>query len=169
MTRPISALCVLVALALALAACGGGGDDSSTEATSSPKTEAAASSEIGAARVYRANTGEFQEILFDENGYTLYRFDKDKGSTPTCYGACAKQWPPLLTEGQPLAFAVIPKKLGTTKRNDGTTQATYFGYPLYTFVGDKKYPTGQVHGNGVEAFGGTWHAIRKNGENAEPR
>ncbi|MDQ2629723.1 MAG: hypothetical protein M3Y75_01930 [Actinomycetota bacterium] len=170
MNRIISALCVIALLALGLAACGGS-DDSTTETTpakeSSEKTAGGGKEEasgIGPTKVFRANTDEYEEILFDEFGYTLYRFSKDKDSKSTCYGACAKQWPPLLTEGQPKAYAVIPEKLGTTQRRDGTTQVTYFGHPLYTFTGDKKYPTGRVHGHDVEAFGGKWYSLHKNGE-----
>lgn len=174
MNRVTAVPCLILMLAFALAACGGG-DDSSTgspAAQEKPREargdgERTVSNGGDAAKVYRANTGEFEEILFDEFGYTLYRFDRDKGSRPTCYGACAKQWPPLLTEGQPKAYAVIPEKLGTTKRRDGTTQVTYFGHPLYGFVGDKKHVTGQVHGHDVEAFGGTWYSIHKNGQDLE--
>lgn len=171
MNRVISAVCLIAILALGLAACGGGDDSTAENASATERGEKAAGEDKekaasggGPAKVYRANTGEYEEILFDEFGYTLYRFDKDKGSKSTCYGACAKQWPPLLTEGQPKAYAVIPEKLGTTRRRDGSTQVTYFGHPLYGFVGDKNYPTGQVRGHDVKAFGGEWYAIHKYGE-----
>lgn len=165
---------MLVMLAIALTGCGGG--DSTTasgnesagdESASTNDGETISNSGGGPAKVFRADTAKYNEILFDEQGYTLYRFDKDKGSESTCYGACAKKWPPLLTEGQPVAYAVIPSKLGTTERKDGTTQATYFGHPLYSYVGDQGKATGEVTGNGVEAFGGTWHAIHKNGQDLE--
>lgn len=167
MNRTIYALCLLV-MVVALAGCGGG-DDSTTEGayggSGGDETSASSSDDEGsgkATRVFRADAGGYEEILFDEGGYALYRFSKDKGSKSTCYGACAKKWPPLLTEGQPVAFAVIPSKLGMTERKDGTTQATYFGYPLYTFVGDKV--EGEVSGNGVKAFGGTWHSLHRDGK-----
>jgi predicted lipoprotein with Yx(FWY)xxD motif len=162
-------------LAFGLAACGG--DDSSSTDTGSSAAEASAQDGSGGAGdnsapagVYRADTEKFQELLFDEFGYTLYRFDKDKGSTSTCYGACAKEWPPLLTEGKPVAYAVIPSKLGTTERKDGTTQVTYFGHPLYNYVGDqeKGNATGEVLGQGVKSFGGTWYAIHRNGKDLNP-
>jgi len=41
---------------------------------------------------------------------------------------------------------------------------TYFGHPLYTFVGDKV--TGDANGHEVEAFGGTWYALKANGQDA---
>lgn len=171
MNRTIYALCLLVTLALALAGCGEGDDGTTETLPSRDGGKKPASSDGGGgggpAKVFRADTAEFEEILFDENGYTLYRFDKDKGSTSTCYGACAKQWPPLLTEGQPVAYAVIPSKLGTTERKDGTTQVTYFGYPLYTYVGDLGKVTGKVTGHDVEAFGGEWYAIHKNGQDLD--
>lgn len=175
MNRTIYALCLLVTLAIVLAGCGGGGDATTAGATTSgggdddEKSASGSNGEAGdsPAKVYRADTSEFKQILFDEQGYTLYRFDKDKGSKSTCYDACAEKWPPLLTEGQPVAYAVIPSKLGATERKDGTTQVTYFGHPLYNYIGDEGRVTGKVTGNGVEAFGGTWHALHKNGEDLE--
>lgn len=170
MNRTTYALCLLVLLALAIAGCGGGDDGPSEGAYGLNGTDQKSASEsdgesgIGPVKVFRADTAEFKQILFTEDGHTLYRFDRDKGSESTCYGACAKQWPPLLTEGQPIAYAVIPSKLGTTERKDGTTQATYFGHPLYSYVGDQGKTSGTVTGNGVKAFGGTWHALHKNGQ-----
>jgi hypothetical protein len=49
-------------------------------------------------------------------------------------------------------------RLGTLVRPGGVLQATYDGHPLYTFAGD--FDSGDVGGNGVVQFGGTWHAVR---------
>ena len=46
--------------------------------------------------------------------------------------------------------------LGTTKRADGRLQVTYNHHPLYTFVKDTK---AGPNGEGVSAFGATWHAV----------
>lgn len=170
MNRVMAALCAIVVLALALSGCGGN-DDSSAETVPSQETENAgekmSSSSGGPTKVFRADTETLKAVVFDEFGYALYRFTKDEGPTSTCYGACAKQWPPLLTEGTPIAYAVIPQELGTTKRKDGTTQVTYFGHPLYGFVGNMKYPTGKTPGHGVEAFGGTWYALHRTGQDVK--
>jgi hypothetical protein len=44
---------------------------------------------------------------------------------------------------------------------------TYNHHPLYTFVKDKK--AGQTNGEGVNAFGGAWHAISPTGTKVEPK
>ncbi|HEX5224861.1 MAG TPA: hypothetical protein VFW29_07010, partial [Solirubrobacteraceae bacterium] len=46
--------------------------------------------------------------------------------------------------------------LGTVKRPDGTTQVTYAGTPLYTFVQDQH--AGETKGQGVRDVG-TWTAV----------
>lgn len=167
--RIVATLGAIAVLALLLGGCGD--DDGSAETAPPQKTESGreetTSSADGPTKVFRADTETLQAVVFDEFGYALYRFSGDKGSTSTCYGACAKQWPPLLTEGTPIAYAVIPQKLGTTERKDGTTQVTYFGHPLYGFVGNEKFPTGKVPGNGIEAFGGTWHAMHRTGQDVK--
>jgi len=72
-------------------------------------------------------------------------------------------WPPLLTEGNPQAQGAAQRSmLGTTKRNDGTLQVTYNGWPLYTFVGDKA--PGEANGNDFSQFGAQWYALMPNGE-----
>ena len=50
---------------------------------------------------------------------------------------------------------------GTIKRADGSTQATYNGHPLYTYVGDSA--PGQAHGNTLNLNGGLWHEVTASG------
>src|SRR4051794_15688569 len=77
------------------------------------------------------------KILVNSKGATLYLFMKDKKGKSACSGACAKAWPPLLTKGRPkVSGGAASAKLGTTRRADGTTQVTYNGHPVYTFVMD---------------------------------
>ena len=102
-------------------------------------------------------------ILVDSKGITLYDFVKDKGTTSACYGACAALWPPLTTQGKPIAGrGVRASLLGTTKRKDGKLEVTYGGHPLYYFVTDRK--PGQTTGQGVNQFGGPWWVISAAGK-----
>jgi predicted lipoprotein with Yx(FWY)xxD motif len=105
-------------------------------------------------------------LIYDLSAHTLYVFDKDKGSTSTCYGACARTWQPALAEGETRAGGVaVASKVGTTKRRDGTVQLTYAGHPLYRYFRDRQ---SDLKGQGLESFGGEWHAIRPNGELLQP-
>lgn len=117
--------------------------------------------------IFGAKGVEVGRILYDISGHTLYTFDKDIGTRSKCYGACAKAWPPALTEGKPRAEGLaLPGEVGTTKRNDGAIQMTYAGHPLYTHVGDEQIEVANG-GHGLHAFGGVWHGIRPNGEMTE--
>jgi predicted lipoprotein with Yx(FWY)xxD motif len=105
-------------------------------------------------------------VLVNSKGYTLYLFEKDESDESYCNGACAQVWPAVTTQGEPQASgAVDASKLGTVKREDGTTQVTYAGHPLYTYVKDTK--PGQANGNEVDSFGAEWYALQPNGEKAE--
>jgi predicted lipoprotein with Yx(FWY)xxD motif len=176
--RRLTALCLIVLSAWAIAGCGDDGAATSAENTGAPSsstngntTAQSGEEESSNGRdgkvtvVFRAETATLGRILFDENGYTLYRFSKDKGTTSSCYGACAEKWPPLATEGQLKARKVKFKELGVTKRKDGSLQVTYFGHPLYGFVGDEQ--TGEASGNGAHAFGGEWRAMHPSGKDVE--
>jgi predicted lipoprotein with Yx(FWY)xxD motif len=160
-------LCLLAVVATTAVACGSGSEASSTASTATTKAQESRPVESRPVRteVRRADAAEVGLILFDKNGFTLYSFDRDKGMTSTCYGACAERWPPLLTKGKPIARAIYHTKIGTTKRRDGAIQVTYAGHPLYSFTGDSA--TGDTNGNGLEAFGGEWHALHPSGEDAE--
>ena len=143
----------LVAL-LAVAACGGG---STSTASGSPSASAVATASVSV-----ASNAKLGQILVDGNGRTLYLFQADKGSSSTCYGACATYWPPLLTGGAPVAGAgVNATLLGTTKRNDGTTEVTYAGHPLYYVVTD--HNPGDATGQDVNNFGAPWYVLGPDG------
>ena len=104
-----------------------------------------------------SHSSRFGTILFDKRGFVLYAFTSDKKSKSTCYGACAKAWPPYLVKGP----APKGKLLGTTRRANGTRQVTYAGWPLYYYVGDTE--PRQILCQNVVEYGGTWLVIRPSG------
>jgi predicted lipoprotein with Yx(FWY)xxD motif len=94
-------------------------------------------------------------FLVDSNGMTLYIYTRDTPGKSNCYGGCATNWPPLLTNGSPTAgTGVTASMLGTTTRADGTLQVTYNGWPLYYFINDKA--AGDTTGEGVQSV---WYVM----------
>ncbi|HEV7965112.1 MAG TPA: hypothetical protein VGP57_21390 [Actinoplanes sp.] len=95
------------------------------------------------------------QVVVDDGGWVLYRFDKDTANPPAsnCKDKCAQVWPPLLSsDGNiPQLDGVDQTLVGTVKRADGGTQITLSGWPLYRYVGDKT--PGKWTG---QAVGGTW-------------
>jgi predicted lipoprotein with Yx(FWY)xxD motif len=97
-------------------------------------------------------------ILVDSHGRTLYIWAHDKRRRSTCYGKCARAWPPLVTRGKPKAvMGARSVLLGTSLRRDGRRQLTYRGHPLYYFSLDRK--AGQIVGAGLSAFGGRFDPV----------
>ncbi len=145
---------ILFVAALAAAACGSSPTTSSSPAPVTPAT---------AATVAVADNSKLGKILVDGSGRTLYLFQADKGMSSTCYGQCATYWPPLLTNGAPLAGAgVNASLLGTATRTDGTVEVTYGGHPLYYVVTD--HNPGDVTGQGVNNFGALWNVVAPEGK-----
>jgi predicted lipoprotein with Yx(FWY)xxD motif len=95
-------------------------------------------------------------VLATSTGRTIYWYSGDsKGSgKSTCIGSCLAAWPAVT--GAPVAApgVQLAGKLGTITRPGGVVQATYNGYPLYTYAQDMA--PGQTTGNGVT---GAWHVI----------
>ena len=152
-----TSLAILLALPLAVLALAGCGGSSNNSAPAPPKTENGKAATIGV-----ANEG-LGTILVNSQGRTLYLFRKDTGTTSTCTGACAANWPPLLENGTPaIGSGAIASMLGTTTRADGKKQITYNGHPLYTFVKDTK--SGDTNGQGLNFFGGLWYAVSPAGD-----
>lgn len=180
----------LLVVALVIAGCGssggssggayGSGGEESTSTTSSSsggrygnqgaasKTSEAASTAGGeAVAVSVGSAAGVGQVLVDSKGMTLYYFQKDKkGSGKSkCEGECASFWPPLTTGAEAEAMSgVNASMLGTIERPDGTTQVTYAGWPLYTFVEDKK--PGEDNGTDSKAFGASWYPLHPNGQKA---
>ena len=94
-------------------------------------------------------------VLTNAEGLTVYSFAPDTPSMSNCNGSCAAYWPPLT--GAPRAGPGVTGRLGTITRPGGTTQATYDGHPLYTYVGDTQ--PGQANGNNLNLNGGLWHEV----------
>jgi len=94
-------------------------------------------------------------LLTNAKGLTLYWFAPDTSSKSVCYGSCAAYWPPVT--GDPSAGPGVTGTLGTISRTDGTTQATYDGHPLYTYIGDSA--PGTASGNNINLNGGLWHDL----------
>ena len=64
-------------------------------------------------------------IVVDSRGRTLYMWSHDRRAKSSCFGACAKSWPPLVTRGKPRAtMGARSALLGTTMRKDGKRQVT---------------------------------------------
>ena len=152
--RRIRAVVALSAAALLLlAACG---DDNDEPSTAGATTTAAAATN---ATVQLGDTS-LGKVLVDADGMTLYVFAKDTDGKSSCTGACAEKWPALTATGEPTAGKGIDEDdLGTTARDDGKTQVTYYDKPLYHFSGDSA--AGDTKGQGV---GGVWSAVKADGE-----
>jgi predicted lipoprotein with Yx(FWY)xxD motif len=168
--RSIGIAAALIAM-LAVAGCGSSSDSSSSGGAygggngGTTKPASTAASTGGAAVVSVSTVPKVGQIVVDSKGFTLYDFHKDKGTTSSCYGGCAKIWPPMTTEGAPTAKGgAMASKLGTTKRSDGTEQVTYAGHPLYTYTADTK--PGEANGNDFSSYGAQWYALKPNGEEA---
>lgn len=111
--------------------------------------------------VITTGDSEFGSMLFDDKGQAIYIWEVENSTTAKCYGDCAKEWPPVLTNGAPIASASVNSGLlGTTKRTDGTTQVTYNGHPLYYYAHEK---AGEVKCHNISTHGGLWWVIQPSG------
>jgi predicted lipoprotein with Yx(FWY)xxD motif len=147
----------LAAIALTIAACGSSGSGGSGGSSSTPTSGSASSTAV----VNSAKIGS-ATVLTNAKGFTLYWFAPDTSTTSNCNGSCASFWPPL--KGPVTAGSGVTGTLGTITRSDGSTQATYNGHPLYTFVQDTA--PGQDKGNGKNLSGGVWHDATVSGSAA---
>lgn len=114
----------------------------------------------------RITTGDspFGTMLFDAKDQAIYIWELEPSAEPTCYGDCAVKWPPVLTEGRPVAQGEVRKGLlGTTERRDGSVQVTYNDHPLYYYVDE---PPGAVECHNISTHGGLWWVIQPDGDRA---
>ena len=157
MKRTVTLAVAPIAAAVAIAGCGGGSGRASSSATAPKPASGNTGTEL------TLTQGKAGSYLSDSKGRALYLFEADKGTTSTCYSACASIWPPLTTTGavKP-GVGVSAGLLGTTKRTDGTTEVTYKGHPLYYYAGDSG--PGQISGQGLNQFGAKWSLLAATGD-----
>ncbi|MFD4501367.1 hypothetical protein [Streptomyces sp. NPDC058457] len=139
----------------------------SAPATSAPATSAPAADSSTAntqpattAAVLTRTAQGLGNIVTDDKGLTLYRYDKDEPNPSkwTCSGACTKTWLPVIVPESVQTSGVEKSLLGTVHRN-GETQLTLAGWPLYRYVGDTA--AGQTNGQGKD---GEWYAVTPAGQ-----
>jgi len=141
------ALVILVALAATLAVGTNGAEATNTSTPAHAKLI--------------LHKSEFGKVIFDSNGNVVYMFGRDKTATSTCYGICAKAWPPLLTKSTPsVGTGLNANLLGTTKRKDGSLQVTYNHHPLYFYSADMH---GKIMCQHAVMHGGIWLVLKANG------
>jgi predicted lipoprotein with Yx(FWY)xxD motif len=170
--RPTRTLAIAGALMLALAACGS--DEPAPAAPAGEPTPTAGAggyqepggyggggvTEPGTSGAVQTGETDLGTILVDAQGLTLYMFGADQNGTSTCYDDCAATWPALTVDGKPKAGADVDASLlSTTERDDGTTQVTYAGLPLYHFASDSA--PGDTKGQGI---GDIWFVVSPEGD-----
>ncbi len=108
---------------------------------------------------------EFGTMLFNDKEQAIYIWEVEESSKAECYGDCAEAWPPVLTDGAPVAAGDVNNDLlGTTERSDGNTQVTYNSHPLYYYAHEG---AGEVKCHNISTHGGLWWVIQPNGNRAD--
>ena len=143
---------LLAASAITLAACGG----TSSGTTAGGATDTSGTAPAAGAGLHAATTS-LGRVLVDAQGRTVYLLTADSRGTSTCGADCLSFWPAVAQGHSKLAVPV-----GSTKTPDGTPTATVAGQPVYTFSLD--HQPGDVNGEGVTEFGGTWYAVSPSGQ-----
>jgi predicted lipoprotein with Yx(FWY)xxD motif len=100
-------------------------------------------------------------IVVNSHGRTVYWLSPETTHHLLCTSAtCFGFWPPVTVRSRSVHLVAGPGiqgKLGILRRSNGKLQLTLRGMPLYTFAGDSA--AGEVNGEGIQTFGGTWHAV----------
>ena len=150
----------LAGVALIAAACGSSSPSGTSSPASQPSSSSSAASPAAASgNALKTATIGGIKVVTNAKGFTVYSFAPDTATKSNCNGSCATYWPPV--KGPATAGAGVTGKLGTITRSDGSTQATYNGHPLYTYVSDSA--PGQDKGNGLNLSGGVWHVVPVSG------
>lgn len=145
---------VLLSVPLLAAACGGAASSSGSSSGGSAASSASPTPAPDVKTATATVAGKQETILTDQKGMTLYYYTPDKGGKVTCTGQCAAAWPPLAGpagSSKPAGGQGVTGPLATASNPAGGSVVTYKGWPLYTWVQDKK--PGDTTGQGVK---GVW-------------
>jgi predicted lipoprotein with Yx(FWY)xxD motif len=117
----------------------------------------------GVTKLATAQVEGIGQVITDQNGLTLYRFDRDSSKPPAshCTGDCATTWPSVLSDANLQVQGVDKAMVGKVKRPDGTEQVTVGGWPVYHYAIDTQ--AGEAKGHGLS---GAWFAVNPQGGKA---
>ena len=147
---------VLAVGMLVLAGCG---SDEVPTGSAAGSSSADRSSEAAGAVLTTADS-PLGEIVVDGDGRTVYVFDEDTAGSgeSACTGDCLARWPAVTADSDSPETDGVTGEIGTITRDDGTTQVTLAGMPLYLYAGDSQ--PGDVTG---QAVGGIWWVVGADG------
>jgi predicted lipoprotein with Yx(FWY)xxD motif len=108
-----------------------------------------------------ANSALGKTIVVNPSGRSLYALSPETTRHLLCKSReCLRFWPPLTVPSRATKLreaSGVHGKLGLLRRSNGVLQVTLRGAPLYRYSGD--HAAGDANGEGIESFGGTWHAV----------
>jgi predicted lipoprotein with Yx(FWY)xxD motif len=117
----------------------------------------------GGTRVTSVKTS-LGRVVSNHKGRVMFRFLRDTPNKSHCSAACRTFWPPVKSASKARAGRHISAAhLGRTSKG----QVTYYGHPLYYFVGDP-HP-GKTTGDGKKEFGARWYIVSTHGKAVHPR
>jgi predicted lipoprotein with Yx(FWY)xxD motif len=147
----VTVIAVLATTAAALTAAANGASDR--------KPNAAV--EIGTAKIPKLGT-----VLVNGAGHVLYMFEPDDHAKVVCSATCQKIWPPVVAPKTGVArarYGAEQSLIGSARnRVDGKRIVTYDGWPLYTYVLDKRRH--EDNGQNIALNGGYWWALSPAGK-----
>ena len=107
--------------------------------------------------------GKFGKIMVDSKGMTLYEDENDKPGKPACTGGCLTAWPPVVAPASPTyGPGLKASTFSVVTLADGTKQLAANGFPLYTWMNDKK--PGDATGQGIAGF----YSVQSSGKRYDP-
>jgi predicted lipoprotein with Yx(FWY)xxD motif len=159
MLRRGAAACGLAAAMVVVACSSPGGSTARSAGGPDSANPAAAAGAVSTRQLSGIGTA-----LVDSSGKTIYtpKTPQEANGTIKCAGPCLSFWFPVTASPANPGPGGLPGELGTIRRSDdGKTQLTYNGKPLYTFRLDTA--AGQAHGsNFTDTFSGTsftWQVV----------
>ena len=102
------------------------------------------------------------DTLTDGRGRALYLFQPDRANVSVLSREGFAVWPAFTGNSKPRAEGgVSGAHVGVIMSAGGRHQVTYYGHPLYYYVGDQA--PGATNGQDLDQFGGRWYLVSARG------
>lgn len=119
----------------------------------------------GGLELYAVQTGPLGVIVTDGEGRLVYGSEQDMTNPPMsmCTGTCVQEWQPLVVPAgqEPDLLGVDEDKVGRVAREDGSSQLTLGGWPVYVNLHDD----GRLEAAAPDAHG-KWFVMTPTGQRA---